>query len=125
MNGNLLIIALAAFLGGVFSALVGFCKAKMADPPEIFVPYKFLKSVIVALLAGIGFAMAYTFQETFTMRDILGAILGGAGAEVLTNRTNGALTPTATPIAKKPDIPATTVATTVATTAVPPVAPSK
>ena len=79
-------VALAAFSGGVLSALLGWL-----DSQEDFAPRKFARSMVAALLSGIGFALAYQGGETVGIRDILLAILGGSGVDVLSNRALGAL----------------------------------
>ena len=83
---NILTIALAAFGGGVLSAFLGWLDSK-----EPFDSHKFLKSVGFALLAGLGFAASYSFSDGITVRDVVVAILGGAGWDSLTNRFVGAV----------------------------------
>ena len=82
---NLVYVAVAAFGGGVFSALMGWLDSK-----EPFNPRIFGKSVMFAVLAGIGFAVAYNFTDGVTGKDISLAFLSGAGWDSITNRTLGA-----------------------------------
>lgn len=84
----MVLIALAAFGGGILGALLGFF-----DAHEAFDWRKFGKSVIVAILAGIGFALAYPFVDGIGIRDILLAIASGAGADSVVNRLTGTLKP--------------------------------
>ncbi len=83
---NYLLVALCAFGGGILSALLGW-----ADSIEPFDARKFAKSVGFALLAGLGFAVSYAYQDTIGVKDYFLAILGGAGWDVLTNRVKGTL----------------------------------
>lgn len=85
---NLVIVAVAAFVGGVLSAFLGFLDSK-----EKFDPRKFGKSIGVALLSGLAFAIGYSFSETIGARDIFVAILAGAGVDGITNRALGAARP--------------------------------
>jgi hypothetical protein len=83
---NILYIAVAAFLGGIVSSLLGWL-----DSGEAFVPKKFTASLIRALVAGIGFAVAYQFTDGMSPVDLLIAFLGGAGVEAGGNRISGAI----------------------------------
>ena len=82
----MLTVALAAFGGGILSAILGWLDSK-----EPFALKKFLKSVGFALLAGMGFALSYSFADSISMRDIFAATLAGAGWDAVTNRALGAL----------------------------------
>ena len=82
----MLYVAIAAFAGGSLSALLGWL-----DSQEPFNPRKFVRSIVAAVISGIGFALAYQGGEMVTIRDILLAILGGSGVDVLSNRALGAL----------------------------------
>jgi len=82
---NLIIVAIAAFGGGVLSALLGWLDSK-----ETFNSRKFGKSAVIALLAGIGFAVGYSFGDGVEVGDVFLAILGGAGVDSLSNRVIGA-----------------------------------
>ena len=88
MDYSLVFIALAAFLGGLLSSVMGWM-----DSGEPFDPRKFFKSLMAALIAGMSFATIYSFSNGITPKDILLAILGGAGVDGLSNRAIGALTP--------------------------------
>ncbi len=93
MNLDIIIIALSAFAGGVFTALAGFLDAKASNPVEAWNWYKFGKSIIAAGIAGFVFAVGYQFRDVFSVYDVFIAILGGAGIEAGSNRVIGALTP--------------------------------
>jgi len=43
------------------------------------------------LIAGALFALSYQFDDTFTVKDILVAIVGGAGFDSLGHRISGAI----------------------------------
>ncbi len=73
---NLIYIALAAFVGGIFSSLLGFLDAK-----EAFDVRKFFASLLRALVAGIGFAVVYTYIGNVGVLDLAIAFLGGAGID--------------------------------------------
>ena len=81
-------VSLAAFGGGVVSALLGYLKAG-----EAFVAGKFLASVLRALLAGGAFAVAtYAIANGgISMLDIVVAFLAGAGVETGLHRVSGAI----------------------------------
>ena len=79
---NFLWIALAAFLGGTLSGLVGWLTSK-----ESFIVKKFLATLITALIAGFGFALAYQFSGAeITWVDLIAAVFAGAGGDALVNR---------------------------------------
>mgnify|MGYP001593744010 CR=1 FL=1 len=84
MDSRILFIALAAFGGGLLSALLGW-----AESGEPFAPRKFLKSVGFALFSAIGFAVAYEFTNGLALKDLGLAVLGGAGVDSLSNRATG------------------------------------
>jgi hypothetical protein len=75
-------IALAAFVGGVVAALLGFLESH-----EGFDSRKFGASAIRALIAALIFALAN--QGAPSAVNILYAFLGGAGIDVLVNRVGG------------------------------------
>ncbi len=81
---NLVWIAVAAFGGGILSALFGWWDSK-----ETFDVKKFMRSVGAGLLAALLFAVGYQFADGLGFRDIGYAILGGAGVDVLLNRALG------------------------------------
>ena len=80
----MIFIALAAFGGGLLSAIMGWL-----DSGEPFNLKKFGKSVIVSVLAGIGVAIFSQNAEP-SMKNILEAVIVGAGSDVLANRGLGA-----------------------------------
>jgi len=77
-------IALAALLGGLVAALLGWLESN-----ESFNPRKFGGSAIRALIAGILFAVGYQLSGTLGLLDLFYAFLGGAGVDVLGNRVAG------------------------------------
>lgn len=80
-------IALAAFVGGMLAAGLGYLEST-----EAFNPKKFGASAIRALVAGILFAAGYSLTgSSITALDILVAVVGGAGFDVLGNRAAGAV----------------------------------
>ena len=81
-----LYIALAALLGGLIAALVGWLESN-----EPFDPRKFGGSAIRALVASIIFAAGYQLSDSVTVLDLFYAFLGGAGVDVLGNRIAGKL----------------------------------
>lgn len=83
---EVILIAVAAFLGGVVAALLGWLKT---DEP--FVPRKFTASLVRALVSAIGFAAAFHYTNSITPIDFLLAFLGGAGVDAVGNRLSGAI----------------------------------
>jgi hypothetical protein len=81
-----LYIALAALLGGLIAALVGWLESN-----EAFDARKFGGSAIRALVASIIFAAGYHLSSSVTVLDLFYAFLGGAGVDVLGNRIAGKL----------------------------------
>ena len=82
----MILIALAAFGGGMLSGVLG-----LLDSREKFVWRKFAKSVGFAFLSGIGFAVTFSFTGSVETKDCFLAILGGAGVDSLSNRIMGSL----------------------------------
>ncbi len=80
----MIILAIAAFGGGILSAIMGF-----VDSGEPFNLRKFSKSVIISLLAGIGVAVTSQSAQV-GIKEILMAVLAGAGSDVVVNRAVGA-----------------------------------
>ena len=74
LNWQVLVIALAAIVGGVGYAFFGWLESG-----ENFNPRHFFSSVGVALFTGIGFGVGYHFADTFSFTDLLLAFLSGAG----------------------------------------------
>ena len=85
MDITILYIALAAFGGGILAAGLGYFES-----PESFNPKKFGASIIRALIAGLVFAVGYSVTGAgISVLDILIAVVGGAGIDVLGNRAAG------------------------------------
>ncbi len=83
---GILYVALAAFGGGIASAIMGWL-----DSGEYFEGRIFMSSVIRALVAGGVFAISYTIVGNVTVLDICVAFVSGAGVDVLGNRIAGAI----------------------------------
>lgn len=84
---RLFTIALAAFVGALASALLGWLESN-----EPFDGRKFGASAIRGLLAAAIFAVGYEFKhELATTLDLFYAFLGGAGVDALGNRIAGKL----------------------------------
>lgn len=81
-----LYIALAALVGGLAAAFVGYL-----DSHEPFDPRKFGGSAIRALIGGVIFAVGYHLSGPVGMLDLFYAFLGGAGVDVIGNRIAGKL----------------------------------
>jgi len=79
-------IGLAAFVGGILAALLGWLESQAP-----FNPRKFGSSAVRAFIAGIGLAAVYEYKEFLTPLDLLVAFLGGAGVDVIGNRAAGAI----------------------------------
>ncbi|MEK7352894.1 MAG: hypothetical protein AABZ77_00110 [Chloroflexota bacterium] len=93
-------IALAALLGGVVNALLGWLECS-----DSFSPRKFGGSVIRSLLAGAIFAAGYQVSGSVGIIDLLYAFLGGAGVDVIGNRVSGSLGNGSFPLSKPPEAP--------------------
>ena len=76
----------AAFLGGVVTALLGWTESNLP-----FNVKKFMSSVIRALIAGVGIAVAFNYGETIGPLSYFIAFLAGAGVDVGGNRVAGAI----------------------------------
>lgn len=79
-------IAVSAFVGGVITGVLGWLDSK-----EAFDVRKFGASLVRALVASIGFAVACQYSNGLSPIDIGLAFLGGAGVDVLGNRVSGAI----------------------------------
>lgn len=90
-------IALAALLGGLVAALLGWL-----DSSELFNPRKFGGSAVRALIAAIIFAAGYQLANSVSVLDLFYAFLGGAGVDVLGNRIAGKFGNGSFPIPSKP-----------------------
>ena len=86
LNVAVLYIALLTCAGGITSALLGWL-----DSGGAFIPRKFMASVVRALVAGVVFAIGYTFVNGIGILDLFAAFLGGAGIDVLGNRIAGSI----------------------------------
>ena len=83
---NIIYIAIAAFIGGIVSALLGWL-----DSAEPFEVRKFSASIVRALIAGLGIAAAYSYVNSITVLDIVICFLAGAGFDAGVNRISGAI----------------------------------
>ena len=83
---EVLSVALSAFIGGLFAAVMGWL-----DSGDDFIGRKFVSSVIRALVAGGVFAIGYTLVGNITIMDIVVAFVAGAGVDVLGNRIAGSI----------------------------------
>lgn len=83
---NIIWIAASAFLGGIVSSILGWL-----DSQEKFEAKKFCASLIRALLAGVVFAVGYSYTSELSPIDIGIAFVAGAGVDVLGNRISGAI----------------------------------
>jgi hypothetical protein len=79
-------IALAAFAGGVVSAVLGFL-----DSGSAFQLKKFLPSLLRALVAAAVFAVGYSYNDGITPLEIGSAFIAGAGIDILGNRGAGVI----------------------------------
>ena len=78
-------IAGAAFLGVMAVSLLGWLKSG-----EAFVVRKFVASLVTAVIAAVGFAVAYQYSNALTPIDLGVAFLGGAGADSVRKGVAGA-----------------------------------
>ena len=84
---EIILIAVAAFSGGILSALLGWL-----DSHEQFEARKFTASVLRALGAGAAFAITYTLAgPAVTVLDLVVAFVAGAGVDASINRIAGAI----------------------------------
>jgi len=90
-------VALAALLGGLVAALLGWLESN-----EPFNARKFGGSAVRALIAAVIFAVGYQLANSVTMLDLFYAFLGGAGVDVLGNRISGKLGNGSFPLPKPP-----------------------
>lgn len=79
---TILWISLAAFGGGILAGYLGYLKSGNAWSWKIF-----QQSLITGLISGFVFGVGYIFtSEGLTIRDLVIAVLAGAGVDNLTNR---------------------------------------
>jgi len=83
---NVIWIGVAAFVGGMVAALLGWLETQ-----EDFDARKFGSSGVRALVAAILFAVGFNYTNHVTPIDIGWAFLGGAGIDVLGNRIAGSI----------------------------------
>ena len=83
---NIIWIAVGAFVGGIVASILGWL-----DSGEAFAVRKFGASLVRSLVAGIAFAVAYTYSDSLSPIDFGIAFLGGSGVDVLGNRISGAI----------------------------------
>jgi hypothetical protein len=83
---NVIYIAASAFIGGIVSSLLGWF-----DSQEAFEARKFAASLVRALIAGVVFAVGYSYTNGLSPIDIGIAFVGGAGIDVLGNRISGSI----------------------------------
>ncbi len=92
---NLLIVTLAAFLGGCISGFIGWLDSKGLDgKTELFEIRKYGKSVFFALSTAITWSLTLTSAQLIILdgRLVLTALVTGMAIDVTTNRILGALT---------------------------------
>ena len=77
-------VAIAALIGGLASAALGWMESK-----EPFDPRKFGGSAIRSLVAALIFVAGYSFSNSIGILDLFYAFLGGAGVDVIGNRIAG------------------------------------
>jgi hypothetical protein len=77
-------VAIAALIGGLASAGLGWLESK-----EPFDPRKFGGSAIRSLVAALIFVAGYSFSNSIGILDLFYAFLGGAGVDVIGNRIAG------------------------------------
>ena len=87
MEINLIGIALAAFLGGITTALLGWSEASTPWNWK-----KFSSSVVRSLVGAVAIAAAMDYSGATAPIIYLLAFLSGAGVEVGGNRVAGAIT---------------------------------
>lgn len=81
----ILLIAVAAFVGGIVVALLGWTETK-----EPFNARKFASSIIRSLIAAVVFAVAYNYSEVTPLSYLI-AFLGGAGVDAGLQRAGAAI----------------------------------
>ena len=86
MEINLIFIALAAFIGGMAIALIGWTESGTPWDGK-----KFVSSLIRSLVGGVAIAAAMDFSGANSPIIYLLAFLSGAGVEVGGNRVAGAI----------------------------------
>ncbi len=97
---NTFYIAMAALLGGIVTALLGWLEC--GDP---FSLRKFGGSMFRSLIAAAIFAAGYQVSASIGVINLLYAFLGGAGVDVIGNRVSGKFGNGSFPLAKPPETP--------------------
>ncbi len=87
MEINLIGIALAAFVGGITTALLGWSEASTPWNWK-----KFSSSIVRSLVGAVALAAAMDYSGATVPMIYLLALLSGAGVEVGGNRVAGAIT---------------------------------
>ena len=95
-----LYISIAAVMGGVVVALLGWLESS-----EPFNIRKFGGSVIRALIAGAIFAAGYEMSDSAGWLDLFYAFLAGAGVDVIGNRIAGKFGNGSFPLSNSPETP--------------------
>jgi len=83
---NVILVGASALVGGMVAAVLGWLNSG-----EVFEARKFSASIVRALIAGVVFAVGYTYTNSLSPLDIGIAFIGGAGVDVLGNRISGAI----------------------------------
>ncbi len=83
---NVILVAVAAFIGGIVTALLGWIETQ-----EPFNPKKFMSSVIRSIVGGIGIAVAFNYTGFAVPIAYLIAFLSGAGVDAGLKRVAGAI----------------------------------
>lgn len=79
------IMALAAFFGGMASGYLGFLESG-----EPWSTRKYVATIIRSILGGLIFAVGYPIgDDGIGVLDFFYGVLGGAGVDVLANRVSG------------------------------------
>jgi len=79
-------IAGAAFLGAMVVSLLGWLKSG-----ESFEVRKFSASLVTAIIAAVGFAVAYQYSNALTPIDLGIGFLGGAGVDAVRKGAAGSM----------------------------------
>jgi len=83
---NVILVGASALVGGMVAAVLGWL-----DSGEVFEARKFSASIVRALIAGLGIAVAYSYANSITVLDIVICFLAGAGFDAGINRISGAI----------------------------------
>ena len=83
---NVILVGTSALVGGIVAAVLGWL-----DSGEVFEARKFSASIVRALIAGLGIAVAYSYANSITVLDIVICFLAGAGFDAGINRISGAI----------------------------------